>query len=285
MNIEIANRLLEYRKKSGLSQEELAERLNISRQSVSKWERAETSPDTDNLIELAKIYGVTMDDLLNVDKPIVENLNIKKEEKKHYSIRVNNNHFFKDEENNVIFLKTDGIKVTKKNSHDTHHVSWDDIYVQEKNEKKRILDIDSFGKKTIPSLKAKRIKNAVDGVLILVITFLYILLCTLHLQEWHQFWIVFVAYPMIITLMEAIIYKDISRFVFPLLIAFIYLMIGLYFGKWNPYWFLFFLIPIYYLILDLFKKKQILYYQDENGIEHSFEINKGDVQVLKGFQE
>ena len=70
MNIEIANRLLEYRKKSGLSQEELAEKLNISRQSVSKWERAEASPDTDNLIELAKIYGVTMDDLLNVDKPI-----------------------------------------------------------------------------------------------------------------------------------------------------------------------------------------------------------------------
>ena len=70
MNIEIANRLLEYRKKSGLSQEELAEKLNISRQSVSKWERAEASPDTDNLIELAKIYGVTMDDLLNVEKPI-----------------------------------------------------------------------------------------------------------------------------------------------------------------------------------------------------------------------
>ena len=70
MNIEIANRLLEYRKKSGLSQEELAEKLDISRQSVSKWERAEASPDTDNLIELAKIYGVTMDDLLNVDKPI-----------------------------------------------------------------------------------------------------------------------------------------------------------------------------------------------------------------------
>ena len=68
MNIEIANRLLEYRKKSGLSQEELAEKLDISRQSVSKWERAEASPDTDNLIELAKIYGVTMDDLLNVDK-------------------------------------------------------------------------------------------------------------------------------------------------------------------------------------------------------------------------
>ena len=70
MNIKIANRLLEFRKRSGLSQEELAEKLNITRQSVSKWERAESAPDTDNLIELAKIYGVTLDDLLNVDKPM-----------------------------------------------------------------------------------------------------------------------------------------------------------------------------------------------------------------------
>ena len=68
MNIELANRLLQYRKNSGLSQEELAEKLNISRQSVSKWERAEASPDTDNLIELAKIYNVTLDELLNVNK-------------------------------------------------------------------------------------------------------------------------------------------------------------------------------------------------------------------------
>ena len=50
MNIKIANRLLEFRKRSGLSQEELAEKLNITRQSVSKWERAESAPDTDNLI-------------------------------------------------------------------------------------------------------------------------------------------------------------------------------------------------------------------------------------------
>ena len=64
MTIETANRLYELRKKHDLSQEELAERLGVSRQAVSKWERSEASPDTDNLIALAKIYGLTLDELI-----------------------------------------------------------------------------------------------------------------------------------------------------------------------------------------------------------------------------
>lgn len=69
MNIEIANRLLQLRKERGLSQEDLAERIGISRQSVSKWERAEASPDTDNLIALARLYGVSLDELLLGGEP------------------------------------------------------------------------------------------------------------------------------------------------------------------------------------------------------------------------
>ncbi|MDD3261402.1 MAG: helix-turn-helix transcriptional regulator [Oscillospiraceae bacterium] len=70
MNIEIANRLVQLRKKNGFSQEELAARLGISRQAVSKWERAESSPDTDNLILLAQLYHVSLDDLLRTDDPV-----------------------------------------------------------------------------------------------------------------------------------------------------------------------------------------------------------------------
>lgn len=68
MNIETANRLLKLRKEHNLSQEELAQKLNISRQAVSKWERAEASPDTDKLIDLAELYGVTVDELLSGSK-------------------------------------------------------------------------------------------------------------------------------------------------------------------------------------------------------------------------
>ena len=67
MNVEIAQRLSARRKQAGLSQEALAERLGVSRQAVSKWERSESSPDTDNLIALAQLYGVSLDDLLYVD--------------------------------------------------------------------------------------------------------------------------------------------------------------------------------------------------------------------------
>ena len=69
MNVETANKLVGLRKKHGLSQEELAEKIGVSRQAVSKWERAEASPDTDNLIALAKIYNISLDAMLNLEKP------------------------------------------------------------------------------------------------------------------------------------------------------------------------------------------------------------------------
>ncbi len=68
MNIKLADRLVELRKEHKLSQEALAEKLGLSRQAISKWERAEASPDTDNLIALAELYGITLDQLLGNDK-------------------------------------------------------------------------------------------------------------------------------------------------------------------------------------------------------------------------
>lgn len=68
MNIKLADRLVELRKENKLSQEALAEKLGLSRQAISKWERAEASPDTDNLIALASLYGISLDELLGNEK-------------------------------------------------------------------------------------------------------------------------------------------------------------------------------------------------------------------------
>lgn len=64
MRIDIANRLADIRRERGYSQEALAAELGVSRQAVSKWERAESSPDTDNLIALAELYGLSLDQLI-----------------------------------------------------------------------------------------------------------------------------------------------------------------------------------------------------------------------------
>ena len=60
----MADKIIAQRKKNGWSQEELAEKLNVSRQSVSKWEGAQSVPDLNKVIAMAELFGVTTDYLL-----------------------------------------------------------------------------------------------------------------------------------------------------------------------------------------------------------------------------
>ena len=60
----MADKIMEQRKKNGWSQEELAEQLGVSRQSVSKWESAQSIPDLSRVVAMAEIFGVTTDYLL-----------------------------------------------------------------------------------------------------------------------------------------------------------------------------------------------------------------------------
>ncbi len=62
-----ADKLITLRKKAGWSQEELAEKLNVTRQSVSKWEGAQSVPDIDKILQLSRLFGVTTDYLLKDD--------------------------------------------------------------------------------------------------------------------------------------------------------------------------------------------------------------------------
>ena len=60
----LADKIIRLRKKNGWSQEELADRMNVSRQAVSKWEGAQTIPDLEKILQLSKLFGVTTDYLL-----------------------------------------------------------------------------------------------------------------------------------------------------------------------------------------------------------------------------
>lgn len=66
--MEIGNKILEFRKSLGLSQEELAEKVGVSRQTISKWELGETSPDITQAKELSKIFNISIDELVNNDR-------------------------------------------------------------------------------------------------------------------------------------------------------------------------------------------------------------------------
>ncbi|WP_070000985.1 helix-turn-helix domain-containing protein [Cellulosilyticum sp. I15G10I2] len=62
--MDLCERLLTLRKKAGLSQEELANKLGVSRQAISKWESGQSSPDINNIIHIGEIYNVSTDYIL-----------------------------------------------------------------------------------------------------------------------------------------------------------------------------------------------------------------------------
>ena len=69
--MEFGNKLLELRKKENLSQEALAEKLNVTRQTISKWELNETSPDLKQALLISKLFNISLDELVNNDKNFI----------------------------------------------------------------------------------------------------------------------------------------------------------------------------------------------------------------------
>ena len=72
MKMILSEKIIMLRKKYGWSQEELAERLDISRQSVSKWESGASIPDLERIVSMSQLFGVTTDYLLKDEKEETE---------------------------------------------------------------------------------------------------------------------------------------------------------------------------------------------------------------------
>ena len=62
--MELSNQILQARKALGLSQEQLAEQIGVSRQSISKWETGQSAPELDKLVALSRVFGISTDELL-----------------------------------------------------------------------------------------------------------------------------------------------------------------------------------------------------------------------------
>lgn len=72
--MEIGQKLKDARVASGLTQEGAAEKINVSRQTISNWENEKTYPDIISVIKLSDIYSISLDDLLKGDKKMMEHL-------------------------------------------------------------------------------------------------------------------------------------------------------------------------------------------------------------------
>ena len=243
MNIQIANRLVEMRKVRGLSQEALAEELGISRQAVSKWERAESSPDTSNLITLAKLYNVSLDELLNTDQEKFESGEPFDEQKKvHNKDETESN----EQTNDYVRIGASGIHV--KDGGDEVHIGWNGIHVSEDG--KEVVSIGTRGIVIDGEDYSRQWKS--DGLITLIIIAAYLFLGIAY-SLWHPGWLIFLLIPISTTFITAVRKKDAAVFSFPVLAVLgVLTAIIIYGTPWTTV-FALITIPIYYEVVKMFK--------------------------------
>ena len=232
MNVETASRLMKYRKKAGLSQEELADKLGVSRQAVSKWECAESSPDTDNLIALSKIYGVSLDELINEEPS-----DNKKEKKEGVNIHI------KDNDGSEVRVEGVGIHLKDDEGNEVN-IGSGGVEIIDNDEK---IKVDTYFHKK-GNHKLKVAEDIVSSLAVLAAIVTYLLCGFLVKDGWRNYWIIFFIIPIAPTVLPAIHYRKFTIFAYPVLVVAVYLALGMFLGAWHPWWALFFTIPAYYII-------------------------------------
>lgn len=249
MNIEIANRLVQLRKQHGYSQEELAAKLGLSRQAVSKWERAEASPDTDNLIMLSRVYGVSLDELLKTDEPIPE-----PEPDKGVKVTINGKP--------LRFNKDDGFFFSYGDDDDNGCADCSDA------------QIDADGHIVIEHGEKTFWQEFPFPIFVMI---LYLGL-GFAFGLWHPGWILFLTIPAYYSIVGWFSGRRrhcfLRAFPYTILMVIAFLCMGCIWGLWHPGWILFLTIPMYYAIVKPIDRA----YRRKHGIS-AIEIERDDDDI------
>ena len=259
MNIEIANRLVEMRKEKGFSQEALAEQLGISRQAVSKWERAESSPDTSNLIMLAKLYNVSLDELLNTDQDRFESGDPISDRKK---TSIAKDH---DAEAKTDYFSIGWNGIHYKEGDEEVHIGWKGIHYKDGDKETFKLgadynEDDPWYENMYFGVFIDGYENynwKIDAFLSLVAVCIYVWV-GFEYSVWHPGWLILLTVPIVTTLIQAIKSKNANLFAYPVLVTLAYLYLGFVEAIWHPTWLAFVTIPLYYIVIDKLKRKKVL---------------------------
>lgn len=253
MNIKIADRLIKLRKENGLSQEELAAKLGLSRQAVSKWERAEASPDTDNLICLAKLYRVSLDELLQDDDDI-ETI-VKEQVKSEFKQNTT-----EDNENcstNIKYFKN-GVNI--QDGDDVINIDSNGVHIVDKDGEVHVGKGGDVNYDLISSLAF--------GVSSFLALLALILIGVFVPDGWSWSWTFFLLVPIVSCMPMVIRKKKASIFPFPLLVTFVYMFVCLAITPiWHPLWVVFLTIPVYYSVVDPIEKYNRLKNKDNEEKE------------------
>lgn len=194
MNIETATRLYEYRKAHGYSQEELAAKIGVSRQAISKWERSESSPDTDNLIALAQLYGVSLDTLLMGEeepakKPETDNVS---EDNDGNNDNVNNETESEVAENETENTADDAQEETPDNENPTqqdqpqNNFAYNSNTENAQNYSNTPANVTYYAPPYSPASKKKLSKGAKIGIIAAVIAALIIIAAVIGIEAYSE---------------------------------------------------------------------------------------------------
>ena len=250
MDLAMAQRLVDRRKAAGLSQEALAAQLGVSRQAVSKWERSESSPDTDNLIALAALYGVSLDELLygeavdSADDPEGGDAgadasdeaeededsadNTSRSDKPLVDISLARGiHVIDPDKGEEVHVGWNGIHVTNDRKGEEVHVGPSGVHVDTLEDDGHSVHTNADGTVTIDGETFSSWKEAHDKL-------------DHHGKHFH-----------------AKLGRAWNKFPFPALVALAYLALGIVDGTWGMGLFLVFLIPVYYAIGDFIDRRRL----------------------------
>ncbi len=256
MNIETAKRLFKYRKANAYSQEELADKIGVSRQAVSKWERGESSPDTDNLIALARLYGISIDELINgADEPEAVHTDVDEntddstdngneddssgddeQSKTHVSFK---NGIHVHDGNNSVDIDFTGIHVESEKGESVHIGSPHNPHIHVRGIDDKYID---------------RHHNVLHAVLCAGVLTAYLIIGFTLERGWAVGWLIIFIIPVFDSIIKAVKLKNPVVFAYPVLVIGSYLSVGMLKGIWHPTWIMFLTIPIYYAIASLFNK-------------------------------